>query len=195
MIRIEDQEAIRRVLRGEVEAYELVFQKYGRMVYVIALARLRDAAEARALVPEVLRRTYDGLGTISHPVPRLGEALAALTMELCRERLKTRHNPAYILEVPAENASRATAAFDMASVFEGIDEDRAARILVEQAAGLPAQYEVPFLLRFVEGMSYADIAKVLDVSISDVEDLVDKGRRLHEREVRFHLEKIAGTAS
>ncbi len=195
MIRIEDQETIRRVLRGELEAYELVFKKYGRMVYVVALSRLRDPDEARAVVPEVLKRTYDGLGTISHPLPRLGETLRSLTIEICRERLKSRHTPAYILEVPPESAARAHAALELDPVFEGVDEDTIARILVEQAAGVPAQYEVPFLLRFVEGMSYADIAKVLDLSIADVEDLVDKGRRLHEREIRFHLEKISGSGS
>ncbi len=192
MNRIDDHEVVKRVLGGEVEEFALLFRKYGRMVRAMAVARLRDQEAAREVVSEVFIRAYERLGSISHPVPRLGEMLQSLTIEICRERLRDREGTAWILKVPVEKAAGAGLGMDLATVLGDLPEDQAAMILAEQAVGIPLQYEVPFLLRFLEGLSYPDIAKILDVPISEVEGLVDRGRRLHERQLRFHLEKIAG---
>jgi len=191
--RIEDQEVLKRVLAGEVEEYRHLHRKYARLVHALAVARLRDRRGAAAVVREVFTRAYEQLGSISHPVPQFGELLQQLTLEACKERLlKT---TAWILKVPPEKAAKAGPALDLESVFADLPEESVGLILAEQTAGVPLQYEVPFLLRFLEGMSYTEISRTLDVPISEVEDLVDRGRRLHEREIRFHLEKISGGSS
>jgi len=189
--RIDDQEVLRHVLTGQTEEFALLFEKYGRMVHAMAVARLRDRSAAREVVRDVFTRAYERLGTISHPAPRFGELLQNVTVEICRERLRDRPGTAWILKIPAEKAAGVGPGMSMEDILGGMPEEQAAMILAEQAVGLPLQYEVPFLLRFLEGLSYPEIARVLDVEISAVEGLVDRGRRLHERQLRFHLEKIA----
>jgi DNA-directed RNA polymerase specialized sigma24 family protein len=191
--RVDDQAVLKRVLSGEVEAYEALYRKYRLVVHALALARLRDRRQAGELERQVFLRAYDRLGTLSHPVPRFLDVLVGLTEEACRERIL--ETTAWILKVPPEAASRATAALDLERVLGGLPEEHAGLILAEQAVGIPVQYEIPFLLRFLEGLDYPAIARILDVPISEVESLVDRGRRLHERELRFHLEKLAGRAS
>jgi RNA polymerase sigma-70 factor (ECF subfamily) len=190
--KIDDQEVLKQVLGGEVEAYRKLYRKYARMVHAMAMARIRDRRGAAEVVREVFVRAYDQLGSISHPVPRFGEMLQNLTLEACKERLlKT---TAWILKVPPENAAKAGPALDLPAVFADLPDESVGLILAEQTVGVPLQYEVPFLLRFLEGMTYTEISRTLDIPISEVEELVDRGRRLHEREIRFHLEKVAGGA-
>ncbi|MCP3858876.1 MAG: hypothetical protein GY704_04430, partial [Phycisphaeraceae bacterium] len=177
MNRIDDREVVKKILTGEVEAYGLLFEKYGLMVRAMAVARLRDVDAAREVVQDVFLRAYEHLGSISHPVPHLGGVLQNLTIEVCRERLRDRPAKAWILKVTAEKAERAGPGLDLEAVLGELPRSQAAMILAEQAVGIPVQYEVPFLLRFLEGLSYPDIAKVLDVPISEVEGLVDRGRR------------------
>jgi len=192
--RIDDREVVKSILTGEVDAYRLLFRKYGRMVRAMAVARLRDLEAAREVVKDVFLQAYEELGSISHPVPQLGPVLQNLTVEICRERLRDRPAKAWILKVSAEKAAKAGPGLDLETVLGDLTTDETAMVLAEQAVGIPLQYEVPFLLRFLEGLSYPDIAKVLDVPISEVEGLVDRARRLQERQLRFHLEKIAGGA-
>jgi RNA polymerase sigma-70 factor (ECF subfamily) len=191
--RIDDQEIVKHVLAGEVEEYGLLFQKYGRLVHAMAVARLRDRDQAEEVVKEVFTTAYDRLGSISHPVPRVGEILQSLTVEACRQRL--RKTTAWILRVPPVKAAEAGKAIDLEKVLGDLPDEDVSMILAEQSVGVPLQYEVPFLLRFLEGLGYAEIARTLDVPISEVETLVDQGRRLFERELRFHLETIAGGSS
>jgi DNA-directed RNA polymerase specialized sigma24 family protein len=154
------------------------------------VARLRDRKAAAEIVESVFRRAYERLGSLSHPVPSFRDMLLDLTREACRERiLKT---TAWILKVPPEKAALAGPAIEIEPILGELPEEHAGLILAEQSVGVPRQYEVPFLLRFVEGLGYGEIARILDVPIGQVEELVDRGRRLHERELRFHLEKIAG---
>jgi RNA polymerase sigma-70 factor (ECF subfamily) len=193
MNRIDDGEVVKRVLGGELEAYEQLYRKYGRMVHAMAVARLRDRRAAEEIVREVFRKAYERLGSISHPVPRFVEMLQNLTLEVCRERIL--RTTAWILRVPRDKAAQAGPAPDLEAILGELPEETAGLILAEQSAGVPLQYEVPFLLRFLEGMSYSEIARTLGISIREVEELVDRGRRLHERELRFHLEKIAGGSS
>jgi RNA polymerase sigma-70 factor, ECF subfamily len=192
---ISDQEILKRVLMGDVAEYARLFDRYGRMAYAMAAARLRDRTEATDVVRSVFLLAYERLGSISHPVPRFAEVLQSLTVEVCRDRLRDRQATSWILRVPPEKAARAGASLDLEAVLGDLPDEDAAKVLAEQAVGVPRQYEVPFLLRFLEGLSYSEIGKALGVPISEVEELVDRGRRLHEREIRFHLEKIAGEAS
>ena len=60
--------------------------------------------------------------------------------------------------------------------------DAAERVL-RQAMGLPPEYREPLLLRCVRGMSYRQIADVLDLPVTTVEPRLARARRMLREEL------------
>ncbi len=52
------------------------------------------------------------------------------------------------------------------------------RVLLDLARGLPEGYREPLLLRCVKGMSYREIAKVLELPETTIETRIARGRRM-----------------
>lgn len=51
-------------------------------------------------------------------------------------------------------------------------------MLLDLARGLPEGYREPLLLRCVKGMSYREIAKVLELPETTIETRIARGRRM-----------------
>ena len=60
---------------------------------------------------------------------------------------------------------------------EALDADRS-RSVQDAVATLPETYGVPLILRYSEGLSYAEIAEVLDISIPAVKSRLFRARNM-----------------
>jgi RNA polymerase sigma-70 factor (ECF subfamily) len=58
-----DAELIQKILNGDVEAFDLLYDAYFPRVYRFALKRLRDAGEAEDVAQEVFFTVYNCLGS------------------------------------------------------------------------------------------------------------------------------------
>jgi RNA polymerase sigma-70 factor (ECF subfamily) len=58
-----DEEIVGRILGGEQEAFDLLYETYFPRVYRFAVKRLRDAAEAEDVTQEVFFTVYNCLGS------------------------------------------------------------------------------------------------------------------------------------
>jgi RNA polymerase sigma-70 factor (ECF subfamily) len=61
---------------------------------------------------------------------------------------------------------------------EAVESRELARLSREAIDSLPPKYKIPFVLFKDEQMSYADIAKVLDISLSAVESRIHRARKM-----------------
>ena len=58
-----DEELVERILSGDVEAFDLLYETYFPRVYRFALKRLRDPGEAEDVSQEVFFTVYNALGS------------------------------------------------------------------------------------------------------------------------------------
>jgi RNA polymerase sigma-70 factor, ECF subfamily len=169
----EDRTLIERASRGDVKAFAQLVQNYSRLVYRVALRILGDQ-DAQDASQEVWIRVWRNIKRFR------GESafttwLYKITVNTClSERRKQLKRPTYefgeelsYLPVLPDNEGDPEAS---ALTIEHRQEllDALKRVRVEHRAAL--------VLRHMEGLSYAEIAQILDVPVGTAKGWVSRGR-------------------
>ncbi len=175
--RLSDNELVERTQAGDVRSYEELVRRYERLVgRVIYPYAGRDAA-VEDLVQETFFRAYDRLSTFN-PEYRFKTWLLAIANNLGIDTLRRRRdvvefNPE--LHTPLARGPEAAAA----------EADRA-RSVQDAVMTLPEGYSVPLVLRYAEGLTYAEIAEILGITVPALKSRLFRARnmlaqRLEER--------------
>ena len=179
--RLADNELVERAQEGDVRSYEELVKRYERLVgRVIYPYAGRDAA-VEDLVQETFLRAYDRLGTFN-PEYRFKTWLLAIANNLGIDTLRRRRD---VVEFNPELHAPTTGGPEASAV-----ESERARSVRDAVLTLPETYSVPLVLRYAEGLTYAEIAEVLDVTIPALKSRLFRARNMlaekldHERPER-----------
>jgi RNA polymerase sigma-70 factor (ECF subfamily) len=172
-LNVEDRDLIARASRGDVEAFTKLVRAHSSLVYRVALRMLgdKDAQDASQEVWVRVWRNVKGFRGES----AFSTWLYRITMNTClsiRQRESRREEWEYVGEMPylpeplGGDADPETAILSA----ERRDEIQAAlqHVRVEHRAAL--------VLRHMEGLSYAEIAEVLEVPEGTAKGWVSRGR-------------------
>jgi RNA polymerase sigma-70 factor (ECF subfamily) len=188
-----DGELVARVLSGDDAAYALLFKRWARVVHALALARTGRREPAAEVTRRAFERAHEALDRIP-PGVRFSHFLLSQVQELCAAHLRDHPRSMQMLRVGPDEARRTGPAVDLRTVLRRLSPPDAGLLLLEVASRLPPNYEIPFLLRYLEGLDYAAVAETTGVPLAEVRTALDSGRRLFEREFRFAVEKAGGPA-
>jgi RNA polymerase sigma-70 factor, ECF subfamily len=179
--RLADNELVERAKEGDVRSYEELVKRYERLVgRVIYPYAGRDAA-VEDLVQETFLRAYDRLGTFN-PEYRFKTWLLTIANNLGIDTLRRRRD---VVEFNPELHAPTTGGPEASAV-----ESERARSVRDAVLTLPETYSVPLVLRYAEGLTYAEIAEVLDVTIPALKSRLFRARNMlaekldHERHER-----------
>src|ERR671932_47552 len=165
--RLSDHELVERARVGDVRSYEELVRRYERLVgRVIYPYAGRDVA-VEDLVQETFLRAFDRLGTFN-PEYRFKTWLLAIANNLGIDALRRRRdviefNPE--LHAPLARGPEAAA----------METDRA-RSVQDAVMTLPEAYSVPLVLRYAEGLTYAEIAEILGITVSALKSRLFRAR-------------------
>lgn len=185
-------ELIPRWRAGDAEAGPLLGHALLPIVRSTALAGTLDPAGADEVTRNALARILPRLAE-----PDADERASAIAEETTREEARAwvkSHGgrTTEIVGLPAEAAAKARGpAVRLADVFGDLPPDRAALMLLEAVGWLPEPYQTVFLLRHLEGLDAPDIAELTGHSTQEVTTSLTAARKLFERELTFHLKKLA----
>ncbi len=182
--RLSDNELVERAKGGDVRSYEELVKRYerlvGRVIYPFAG---RDAA-VEDLVQETFLRAYDRLDTFN-PEYRFKTWLLAIANNLGIDTLRRRRD---VVEFNPELHAPSTGGPEAAAA-----ESERARSVRDAVLTLPETYSVPLVLRYAEGLTYAEIAEILDVTIPALKSRLFRARNmLAERLEHERLERTNG---
>jgi RNA polymerase sigma-70 factor (ECF subfamily) len=166
---LEDNELVSRTLDGDVRSYEELVRRYERLVGRVLYPYARREISVEDLVQETFLRAYDRLETFN-PDYRFKTWLLAIANNLGVDTLRRRRE---IVEFNPETHAPVVRGPEA----EALDADRS-RGVQEAVATLPEAYGVPLVLRYSEGMSYAEIAEVLDITIPAVKSRLFRARKM-----------------
>jgi RNA polymerase sigma factor (sigma-70 family) len=162
-----DEELMSAYVSGDKAAFRLLFERYAPLLGRVLTRQLRSAHQADDLV----QQTFLQLHRARHdfrPGARLKPWLFTIAQNLAREHFRrARRRP----EAPLELDGRADPAVDP----RGADRSDAARVL-ELALGQisPDQAQV-IALHWLAGLSFAEVAEVVGVSVSAVKVRAHRG--------------------
>ncbi len=170
-----------RLRAGDAPAFEELVMTYQHRVFGVALRMLGNAAEAEEVAQEAFVRAHRALGDFRGDA-KLSTWLYAITSRLCLNRLATgerrltREGEEALLRL-SDAGPRPDAALERREL-----ESALGRAIAE----LPEDRRIVVVLRDIEGLSYEEIAQVLELELGTVRSRLHRARAdLKEKLERF----------
>jgi RNA polymerase sigma-70 factor (ECF subfamily) len=172
---VDDRELLERIKQGEQEAFDAMFRRYYAPLVGVAQGMLRQRAVAEEIVQDVMFELWRRRKKLV-----IGESLRAYLFQSARNRALNhiRHERVERLAEPRarEESSRPATAINQLVESE---LDAAVR---EAVGALPPPCREVFELSRTSGLRYAEIARVLGISVKTVEARMGRALRgLRER--------------
>jgi len=181
-----DLELVTRFQAGDAAAFDELMGRYKHPVLNFVYRLLGDAAEAEDVAQDVFVRAHQHLGTFQFwsAGAKLSTWLFTLARNavIDRQRWRKRH-PAEPLEAVAESDFPAAA-----DASREASDREVGRHIADAVGALPEDQRTAITLAEYHGLSYADIARVMNCSEKSVETRLYRARQTLRQRLAFLLE-------
>ncbi|KFE60824.1 RNA polymerase sigma factor [Hyalangium minutum] len=166
----DDLTLVKRVRGGDQRAFKLLVERYQRKVYAVALGMLKDKEEAMDVSQEAFVKVYKYLDHFK------GDAsfytwLYRITVNICIDIIRKRagaggeaveFDETLPMDVSEANIGALGSRLGTNPQKSALRRELAEKIQ-EALASVPEKHRAILLLREVEGMSYEDLSRTLDI--------------------------------
>ena len=165
---------LKRAARGDEQAFETLIAPHLDVTYRLCLRMMGNEQDAADMAQEALVRAWRSLSTYKAQ-SRFSTWLYRIATNVCLDELRKRKN-----RQTESLQELKEAGFDPAD--EGDTPERAAdrsetrRRLTAAIGCLTEEHRAALLLRDVHGLSYEEIASVLDVNLNTVKSRISRAR-------------------
>jgi len=173
---ISDEAIVDRIIKGEVELFEIIMRRHNQRLYRACVAILRDDSQAEDVVQDTYVRAYQHLDQFAGR-SRFSTWLTRIAVHEALGRVRGRRRFEELDAMPEETkqAHTASRAPDPEEEFSG---QELRHLLERSVQQLPEPYRVVFMLREVEESSTQDVAEILDISEENVKTRLHRARAL-----------------
>jgi RNA polymerase sigma-70 factor (ECF subfamily) len=181
-----DQLLVERVQRGDKNAFSLLVMRYERKLLRLVMRYIRDSAEAEDVVQESFIKAYRALANFR------GECafytwLYRIGVNTAKNYLVARRNrPISASMLPVDEDGEST-------IDVGSDDDTPERLLMTRQIGetvnrvmdtLPNELKTAISLREIEGLTYEQIAEVMECPVGTVRSRIFRAREAIAKQLR-----------
>ncbi len=175
---MDEREIIEKVRQGDNQAFEVLVERYQTKVYNLALRMCGNEDDAFDLAQDAFIRAWKSLGSFQFE-SAFSTWLFRLTSNLCLDYLRAKKRRAAVsLTMTGEEDEQAQLDVpDPAMTPEEAvlaSEDKA--ILMEAINSLSADYRQIITLRAINDLSYAEIARILQIQEGTVKSRLSRAR-------------------
>jgi len=183
-----DEELVARATAGDLEAFNQLVRRWERPIYALAYRTLGREEDARDVVQEAFLRAYRGLRGFKGQA-KFSSWLYRITLNLCRDWMRRERR------TPVVQVSEGTDPMDLADAHavpsESVEELVARRemsaAVARAMAELPEEQRTAIMLKEYQGLTFQEIADLLDCPLSTVKTRLYQGlsvlrRRLERRQ-------------
>lgn len=189
---VDDLSIVRRVVAGDLAAFELLMRRHNRRLYRLARATLHNDAEAEDALQEAYLSAYRSISQFRGDSALL-TWLSRLVLNECfgRMRREARRQNVIPMVDPGTHAD-----LDLMKADDSNSPDRAAaraelRALLERKLDeLPDVFRVVFVLRSVEEMSIEETAQCLAIPEATVRSRHFRARNLLRESLAQEVDSI-----
>ncbi|HEY7232306.1 MAG TPA: RNA polymerase sigma factor [Pseudolabrys sp.] len=175
-----DEALMARVARGDERAFQQLARRHLPAMLGLARRMLGNAAEAEDVAQEALMRVWTHAPRW-RPLALFRTWLSRVVINLCLDR--KRRAPWVDLEAAGEIADPSPGASEKA------ETDERERMVAAAIDRLPPRQRNAIMLTYSEGMSNAEVAEILDTSVSAVETLLMRGKQNLRRALGNMIDK------
>ena len=176
----DERKMIERASGGDPEAFNRLMEQHERRMYAVALRMCANREDAQDCLQEAMLRVYRAIGSFK------GESsfstwVYRITMNTCLDELRRKKNrqSSSLDDLLDEGWAPAD---DRSSPEKHAMRAETARVLHETIRELPEDMRAAVVLRDIQGYSYEEIAKILDINVGTIKSRISRGReKLREK--------------
>ena len=179
MTREEELAIIRRVQKGDVNAFEALVRAYEKNVYNLALRMMGNAQDAEDMAQEAFLKAYNSLPGFRGD-SRFSVWLYRIVSNVCLDQLRKKSKrPTVSLSMEDEDGEETQLDLpDTAQSPEEALEKKLTREAVRRGlAQLPEDARQILLLREIQGLSYEEIGEALGLEAGTVKSRIFRARK------------------
>jgi RNA polymerase sigma-70 factor (family 1) len=174
----DDIELVERLQKGDVEAFDLIYDKYSGKLYVFGLKYLRSTAEAEELVQSVFLKLWENYRNLKKESSFKSYLFTIAYNDICKLFRKRNYCQKFIDDTLYENSqssSETEEAIDYQSVLERVQQ------IIDK---LPERQKTIFLKSRQEGKSTKQIAEEVDLSPGTVDNYISEALKFIRNRLR-----------
>ena len=180
MMTLTDEKLVARTLAGDRAAFRSLVERHYQAVFRLCRSILRQPEDAEDATQEVFVRVYEALSQYAGR-GAFGAWLRRLTVNHCLNRVQSASAKisarSYSLELLADTLPASNASDPEESFLRSVDKAR----IQKELNTLPSQQRAALSLRLLDGLSYEEIADMMNVPVNSVRSWLHRGRaRLRE---------------
>ena len=179
MTREQEAMIVRKVLQGDVNAFEKLVTEYEKAVYAIAQRMTGNPEDAADMTQETFIKAYNSLGSFRGD-SKFSVWLYRIANNVCLDFLRSRsRKPTVSLSVEDDEGEE--------TQLDVADESQSPELLLERGLTrdavrrgldtLPPDYKQILLLREIQGLSYEEIASALGIDLGTVKSRIFRARK------------------
>jgi RNA polymerase sigma-70 factor (ECF subfamily) len=180
-----DEKLVARVQQGDKRAFDLLVLKYQHKIIAIISRFVRDSAEVHDVAQEAFIKAYRALGNFR------GDSafytwIYRIAVNTAKNHLvsRGRRPPATDVDIDdAEFLSGADGLRDITSPEHELMKNQLEQVVYKAIQSLPEDLRTALTLREMEGMSYEEIAEVMDCPVGTVRSRIFRAREAVDRHI------------
>ncbi|QYJ77985.1 RNA polymerase sigma factor RpoE [Shewanella acanthi] len=188
---LSDQQLVERVQRGDKNAFNLLVLKYQSKVISLISRYVRNQADVTDVAQEAFIKAYRALANFR------GESafytwLYRIAVNTAKNYLVSQGRRAPANDVDAEEAEYyegSDALKEFASPERLMLSDEIKKVVFETLETLPEELRMAISLRELDGMSYEDIAIIMDCPVGTVRSRIFRAREAIDKKLQPLLEE------
>jgi RNA polymerase sigma-70 factor (ECF subfamily) len=161
-----DIELVERLQKGDVEAFDMIYEKYSGKLYSFGLKYLRSTVEAEELVQSVFLKLWENSKNLKKELSFKSYLFTIAYNDICKLFRKRSYSQKFINDILYEN-SQASNEIENRIHFQSVLEQ--VQQIIEK---LPERQRIIFLKSRQEGKSTKDIAKEIGLSPGTVDNYI-----------------------
>ena len=180
-----DEQLITDIRRGDIASFGIIVERYWDMVTALALSTINNVADAEDIAQESFLKAYSQLHRLRTP-SRFAGWLSKITAQQCvnhiREKARKRIASSYInSNVPGEVA--------LYNSNPGLNDEQV-HFVRQSVSRLPEKFRKVIIMRFVAGLSAAQIAEKLGKRHGTIRVWLHRAYQILRKDLVLLLEEV-----
>ncbi|WP_026692929.1 RNA polymerase sigma factor SigW [Peribacillus kribbensis] len=181
-------ETIKKVLKGDQNAYSLIVDEYKDKVFYLCYRMVGSRHEAEDLAQEAFVKAFINLKSFNLTM-KFSTWLFRIATNLCIDRLRKK-KPDYYLDAEIAGTDGldmySQIASDTESPEEEVESMEVQETIQKEILKLPEKYRSVIVLKYIEELSLKEISDTLDLPVGTVKTRIHRGREALRLQLR-HL--------
>lgn len=186
MTDLKERDLIRRAKQGDMLAFEELILKHEKIVYNLAFRMMNHSEDAKDISQEVFLKAYRSLSNFDER-SAFSTWLYRITHNTCIDEMRKRKGKqSYSLEEELENeegSMQRQIADEGDTPEESLLREEQKSEILQALDMLSEEHKAAIILRDVKGLSYEEIAEILNLSLGTVKSRISRARNHLKTEI------------